>query len=126
MGLRLLRRKESGERLEIVTSGDLSSAAPLTASGDARIEGGADFPSGLVACGDLTLGPDARVRGDVRVAGDLTLEAAALLEGDVTVEGDAIVRVGARVEGHLSCRRLLLVDDVAHHTILEPAEGDEE
>lgn len=124
MGLRLLRRgKEDDHRLEIIAS-DGSSTAPLTASGDARIDGGAEFPSGLVARGDLTLGSTARVRGAVRVAGRLTLEAGAQLVGDAVVDGVTLAWPGACIEGSLTCRRLLLVSDDIDPVELEPTARD--
>lgn len=104
MSLRLLSRRKAAREAEPEELGD----EPLLLSGDARIDGGAAFPTGLAATSSLTLGRGARVRGSVRVGATLVLERDALLEGDATVEGDAIVEPGARIEGRLVCRRLLL------------------
>lgn len=95
-------------KLPIFSRKDTDDAGPLSVSGNARVDGGAAFPSGLNAKGDLVLGTGANVEGSLRVHGDLVLEKDARVEGDVTVEGDAYVAEGACIDGHLECRRLQL------------------
>lgn len=117
MNLRILRRKEKPDAHEAADADD----APLTVTGDVRIEGEAQFPTGLVTTGNLTVGQDARLVGCVRVAGALVMHENARILGDVTVGGDATMETAARIEGHLSCRKLYL-GELVHQ--LEPETVD--
>lgn len=99
---------------------------PLAVSGDARIEGEAAFPTGLVATGNLELAPGAVLDGCVRVAGNLVMGEGARVVGDAKVDGDAVFARGACVLGALACRRLLFrtvarVDREDEAASVEPA-----